>query len=305
MGNLTEDGGFSLSASWMLPFCLINILLSITASLGNFLILIALRKVSATSLHPPTKLLFQCLAVSDLGVGLISQPLFSLLFLKCYFYEKMTWNVPYIANWSSSIIFCGVSMSTSTALSVDRLLALFLGLRYRRAVTLYRIRAIICLFWFIAVSCTIMMFYGSYHLFLTTITTVIVLSLIISVVSYSKIFLRLRKHQLSVQGNAHDRQPNGGRIPLNIALYKKTVVSLAMIQVALFVCYVPSIISLITIRPSDHDNSHSTTLIIIREAATTIFYLNSSLNPFLYFWRMKELRQVVKAIIKRVFSCLS
>ena len=126
-----------------------------------------------------------------------------------------------------------------------------------------------------------------------------------SQVSYTKIFLRLRQHQLSVQGNAHDRQPNGGRIPLNIALYKKTVVSIALVQVALFVCYVPFIISLITIRPSDHDNSHSTTLIIVREAATTIFYLNSSLNPFLYFWRMKELRQVVKAIIKRVFSCLS
>ena len=304
MGNLTEDGSFSLSASWMLPFCLINILLSITASLGNFLILIALRKVSVTSLHPPTKLMFQCLAVSDLGVGLISQPLFSLLFLKCCFYEKMTWNVLYIANWSSSIIFCGVSMSTSTALSVDRLLALFLGLRYRRVVTLCRIRAIICLFWFIAVSCVVILF-CSYHLFLTTVTTVIVLSLIISVVSYSKIFLTLRKHQLSVQGSTHDRQPNGGRIPLNIALYKKTVVSIALVQVALFVCYVPSIISLTTIRPSDHDNSHSTTLIIVREAATTIFYLNSSLNPFLYFWRMKEVRQVVKAIIKRVFSCLS
>ena len=138
-----------------------------------------------------------------------------------------------------------------------------------------------------------------------TITTVIVPSLIISVVSYSKIFLRLRQHQLSVQGNAPNRQPNGGRIPLNIALYKKTVVSIALVQVTLFVCYVPFIISLITIRPSDHDNSLSTTLIIVREAATTIFYLNSSLNPFLYFWRMKEVRQVVKAIIKRVFSCHS
>lgn len=290
MGNLTEDRNSFFSATWMFPFFLINILLPITASLGNFLVLIALRKV--TSLHPPTKLMFQCLAVSDLGVGLISQPLFCLIFMKYYFHEKITWDldVLYIANWTSSIIFCGMSISTSTAsVSVDRLLALFLGLSYRRAVTLWRIRATICLFWFIAVSCTLVMLFCSYHLFLTTITTVIVLSLIISVVSYSKIFLRLRQHLLSVQGNAPNQQPNGQRIPLNIALYKKTVVSIALVQLALFVCYVPLIISLITIRPSDHNNSLSTTLIIVREAATTMFYLNSSLNPFLYFWRMKEL----------------
>ena len=52
----------------------LNIFLAITASLGNALILIALHKV--TSIYPPTKLLFRCLAVTDLLVGLISQPLY-------------------------------------------------------------------------------------------------------------------------------------------------------------------------------------------------------------------------------------
>ena len=51
----------------------LNISLSITESLGNALILIPLHK--ATSIYPPTKLLFRCLAVTDLCVGLISQPL--------------------------------------------------------------------------------------------------------------------------------------------------------------------------------------------------------------------------------------
>ena len=54
-------------------FSSLNIFLSITASLGNALILVALHKES--SLHPPTKLLFQCLAVTNLCVGLITQPL--------------------------------------------------------------------------------------------------------------------------------------------------------------------------------------------------------------------------------------
>ena len=51
----------------------VNILLSITAFVGNSLILVALHRES--SLHPPSKLFYRCLATTDLLVGLVSQPL--------------------------------------------------------------------------------------------------------------------------------------------------------------------------------------------------------------------------------------
>ena len=134
MVNLTEG--------LYIPIAAVNIVFSITASLGNILILIALRKV--TSIHPPTKLLFQCLAITDLGVGLISQPLMATLMLLVDNIDIKIWKVLFFyLSWSLSIAFCGVSVFTSTALSVDRLLALFLGLRYRHAVTLKRIRAVL------------------------------------------------------------------------------------------------------------------------------------------------------------------
>ena len=120
----------------------LNFLFSITASLGNILILIALRKV--TSIHPPTKLLFQCLAITDLGVGLISQPLMATLMLPVDNIDIKILNIMFSHLLSSlSLTFCGVSVFTSTALSVDRLLALMLGLRYRHAVTLKRVRAVL------------------------------------------------------------------------------------------------------------------------------------------------------------------
>ena len=53
-----------------LSFAAVNILLSITAFVGNSLILIALHKES--SLHPPSKLLYRCLATTDLLVGLVT-----------------------------------------------------------------------------------------------------------------------------------------------------------------------------------------------------------------------------------------
>ena len=52
----------------------LNMFLSVTAFLGNTLILVALHK--ETSLHPPSKLLYRNLAITDLCVGIIVEPLF-------------------------------------------------------------------------------------------------------------------------------------------------------------------------------------------------------------------------------------
>ena len=145
MGNSTEDRNATSSealnlATVAIIFCSLNILLSITASVGNILILIALRKV--TSLHSPTKLLFQCLAITDLGVGLISQPLYVIFIFLTNFNLKL-WNIISILQdiaWALSVCLCSVSLLATTALSLDRLLALLLKLRYRHVVTLKRVR---------------------------------------------------------------------------------------------------------------------------------------------------------------------
>ena len=83
MGNLTEDENnitdqevlftTGLRTHQKILILTLNIPLSITAFLGNVLIIVALQKVS--SIHPPSKLLLACLASTDLCVGLITQPL--------------------------------------------------------------------------------------------------------------------------------------------------------------------------------------------------------------------------------------
>ena len=125
----------------------LNIFLAITASFGNALILIALHKV--TSIYPPTKLLFRCLAVTDLLVGLISQP----LYVTTFFPEFTAWNVNVTILLTDEFFFRllpAVSLLTSSAISLDRLLALLLGLRYRHDVTLRRVWLVILCFWLIS-----------------------------------------------------------------------------------------------------------------------------------------------------------
>ena len=293
MVNLTEGLYIAITA--------VNIVFSITASLGNILILIALRKV--TSIHPPTKLLFQCLAITDLGVGLISQPLMATLMLLVDNIDIKIWKVLFFyLSWSLSIAFCGVSVFTSTALSVDRLLALLLGLGYRHVVTLKRTRAVLacgCL-----ASLLIVLVWNQFGGKTARIIIIIYLTLclIISLFSYTKIVLRLRQHQSSVRDNAQQGQANTGGSPLNLERYKRTVVSVALVQLALVICYFPFTIFNTLIHLTD---IHPSICFLLDFTSTTLLFLNSSLNPFLYCWKIKEIRQAVKATIRRFCACLS
>ena len=180
---------------------ILNILLSITASLGNALILLALYK--ETSLHPPTKLLFRCLAVTDLCVGLLTQPLYVIAVMPQG--RKMNWvvlNYFNTANNISSYTLCGMSGLTSTAISVDRLLALSLGLRYKQVVTLWRVRVVLISFWSICVPSGLILIWSE-NTTLIVVFVFIVLCLVTSIFSYTKIFLKLREHHAQVRDHVH------------------------------------------------------------------------------------------------------
>jgi len=305
MENCTENFPFTLGLVCTLPeglavfFAALNIFLSMSASLGNALILIALHKV--TSVHPPTKLLFQCLAVTDLFVGIITQPLYAAIMLNIV--TKMKWNILYyvdVIEDVSSLILCQVSIFTSTAISLDRLLALFLGLRYRNVVTLRRVYVLLNYFWLTSICIAFMFNFwnGSFSLFIAI--GLGATSVIISLFSYTKIFFKLRQQQAQVQG-VHQGQLNGEGIPLNIARYKKTVSSIAWVQLALAACYPPYIISVVSIMITGWSGMSAG---IVWISAETLVFLNSSINPILYCWKIKEVRQAVKDTIRK-FCCSS
>ena len=241
MANLTEDSNRKTTQDLLCktgPYVLYQTVLiaavNITAFLGNILIIIALKR--ASSLRPPSKLLFGCLASTDLCVGLITQPLFVAYIISpehsmlCYYFSILFTRL--------SIILGGVSVSTLTAISVDRLLALLLGLRYRHLVTLKRVQSYVVISWFFSIVTTLT---NSYDARITRSITfsATTLCIVISVFSYTKIYLTLRNHQAQVLGLAHQGQPNGGEMPLNITRYRKTVSSALWIQITLVVYYLP------------------------------------------------------------------
>ncbi|XP_068749143.1 5-hydroxytryptamine receptor 1B-like [Montipora capricornis] len=267
----------------------LNIFLSITATLENSLILVALQNVS--SLHVASKLLFQCLAVTDLGVGLITQPLYAALELKCATKVNKNYCIYVIkAQRSSALILCGVSLLTSTAISVDRLLVLVLWKRYRQVATLKRVRVLTISFWVTSVSIGLTDILWSHHITNVVAAVMMILCVLFSLSSYSIIYVKLRQHQDLVQDVINHRQPTGGRIPLNITRYKTAVNSIAWIQLTLVVCYVPFFVCLMIL--------HSRGPLTVYDFTVTLLLFNSSINPVLYCWKMKEVRQAVKVTVR-------
>ena len=274
----------------------LNIFLSIIAFLGNTLILVAL--YNDTTLHPPSKLLYRNLAITDLCVGIIAEPLAVLYWMSVV---NARWNIcrhAYLALLIVGYILCPLSLLTLTAISVDRLLALLLGLRYRQVVTVKRTHHTIIAFWATSIVATTVHFWSSV-IVLWCSYLLMSLCLITSVFSYTKIYLTLRHQQIQVLVRVHQEPPIQA-VPLNIARYKKAVSSALWVQLTLLVSYLPrGVLDILVIH-----KGLSSSFVFPRQLTVTFIFLNSSLNPLLYCWKIREVRQAVKETIRQL-SCSS
>ena len=274
-----------------ISFSAINILLFTTAILGNSLILVALHKES--SLHSPSKLLYSCLATTDLLVGLVTQPLYTTYWMSLVHEHWSLCQYARDAVYVSSYALCSVSLLTLTAISVDRLLAMLLGLRYKEIVTLRRTYIIFAIFWIVSLLSGLF-FHLNYRVTFWLSFTAAPLCLVISIASYTKIFRAISHHQAQIQDYAQQQpsQPNA----LIMARYRKAVYSALWVQLVLVVCYVPNITVEIVISLSLKGLSN---FVVIRGMANVLVFFNSTLNPFLYCWKISEVRRAVKQTIRQ------
>ena len=269
-------------------FLAVDILISITAFAGNSLILVALHKESC--LHPPSKLLYRCLATTDLLVGLVTQPLIALWWMSVVQEHWSLCRYAYDAAHITGRVLFLVSLMTMTAISVDRLLALMLGLRYKQIVTLKRTYIIVITFWvFNLVASVCGIFFPRIIFWYRRLVSPF--CLVISFASYTKIFCTLRYHQAQVRDQQQLSQTNA----LNMARFRKAVYSALWVQLALVVCYVPIFTVGIVVALT---KKYSLLLVVAWKVAIILLCYNSTLNPFLYCWKISEVRQAVKRTLK-------
>ena len=288
-------GGLRLQQQQLICFSAVDILLSITVFAGNFPILVALYKES--SLHPPSKHLYCSLATTDLLVGLVAQPLYGTCWMSVV--QEHLWRslcrYPRDATYITGSVLYSVSLMTMTAISVDRFLALMLGLRYKQIVTLKRTYIIVTTFWVFTLVASLSGFFYHRIIFMYS-SLVISFCLVISFASYTKIFCTLRYHQAQVRDQQQLSQTNA----LNMARFRKAVYSALWVQLALVVCYAPMYTVTIVIA---YTKKYSLLLVVTWKVAVILLYFNSTLNPFLYCWKISEVRQAVKQTIRQALCC--
>ena len=256
--------------------------------IGNALVLVAILRTP--SIRSPSVIFLCNLAVSDLLVGLVVQPV--------YVAAEIARTVRALSQAAETVGFagCGVSLATMTAITVDRFLALHYHLQYPNLMTTSR-----AIYTVVTIWCIITLFIFSYiwspsiyHYFVSAFG--ITIFLLVNLVCFIKIHRIVRRHQLQIHiqqqavensidtNNHHIRQST--RSAKNIFIY----------FLAMILCYSPFSIAVII------SGFIGVDLKVIPTFSFTVVLMNSSITPFLYCWRMTELREAVfKAA--RLFSC--
>ena len=273
-------------------FSVINAVLAITAIVGNTVVLIALNK--ETSLHRPSKTLLRNLVASDLCVGFAELALVS----NCISTLQEQWRICqffFHTHIMMGVICFAVSLCTLAAISVDRLLALSLGLRYRQVVTVRRIYVVVIVIWIlIGVGLAILTMLNTKAAFVDA-QSVIPVCLITSTFCYTRIFFILRNQQTQVHNNYPEQENQA--ISLNISRYRRTVSTSLWLEMSIVFYYLPYLL-LAELAYRQFVKTQSPTFNSQFYSTVTVMCSNSILNPILYRWKIKEVRRVVKEILR-------
>ena len=269
-------------SNFILVNCILNAPLMLLSITGNALVLAAILRTP--SLRSPSTVFLCCLAVSDLLVGLVIQPLFVAVLLKPGLL---------LLTATSTLIFiaCGVSLCTMTVISVDRFLALQYHMRYPNLMSEKRALIASAAIWLICVfiSC-LTLWKKSYAL----LTFAIAICLFISTFSYIKVYFVVRRHQLQIHAQQQAVESLNAAHNLNMVRSKKSAINTFIYYICMILCYCPVFISMLIFAISSKPWTVAWTLV------DTVAFINSAINPFLYCWRTRELRAAAFKTLRNI-----
>ena len=178
-----------------------------------------------------------------------------------------------------------------TAISVDRYLALRYHMRYPNMMTSKRATCVAATFWCKNVILSLLSIWKTTAILLVAVVFV-ALCLFISSITYNAIYRIVRHHQHQIHAQQQAVQSMNAEQNLKIQA-KKHAANTFLYYICMVLCYSPAVVSaLIYVTYKEHWN-------IRWYFSDTILFMNSAINPFLYFWRNREVREAVLKIVRK------
>ena len=214
--------------------CVLNAPLMLISIFGNALVLAAIIKtpsIRSTSMH-----MLCSLAVSDLLVGLISQPLYIPSEL-CNDSASL-----FAATLTIGLHFCAVSLATVTAISVDRFMALHYHMRYATLVTHSRVRYTLVIIWISSFLVGSTYFFNITRIYPLLFGIISGISLLISTFSYFRIYLIVRRHHSQMHAQQQAVQTVSAENGAHMMRLIQSALNTFVFYIALITCYFPKYI---------------------------------------------------------------
>ena len=288
-----------LFSSTRIALCILNAFLSLTATMLNSVTIYAMRKTS--SLPKTVKTLLLSLAVSDLGVGLIVQPLYiatRAMELEPDFENNSTYEATFKAFLSWLYLFSYASFFGVTALTVDRFLAIHLHLRYNELVTHKRVIAAVISIWVLsAILSLIRQSVPTKNDAYVVFAAIEVVCLVTTAVLCCKIYLTVRHHTNQIHALQVQQEAQNGEMA-NAARLRKSTIATFYVYLVFLLCYSPRICLFVTSKILGSRTAIAGWL----PYAGTLLLLNSSLNPLIYSWKMRHIRHAIMDILRKILQ---
>ena len=258
----------------------------------NIVTIYAIRKTS--SLPKNLKTLLLSLAVSDVGVGLLAEPFFTSLLVKWIQRNNPSCST-YMVFLVSAGVFSIASFFGVVVVSVDRFLAIHLHLSYQGLVTHKRVVAVVISIWLFSAFLSVITWWVSHDIHSLFLCIIVVIGLLLTTLVYAKIYLVQRRHKNEMQA-LQVQQVAENEEMANVACLVKTAVGIFYVYLVFLLCYLPFFICLAAIKI----NGPSTALKRFLLCSMTLVYLNSSLNPVIYCWKMRHIRHAIMDILRKM-----
>ena len=263
----------------------INTPFAIFAVLSNLLIVITIGK--SQQLRVPANILLGSLAVTDLLVGLITQPLFITWRLMLHYPSTICNSEVVHSLYECFLHLCaGGSFLSLAYLSTDRFLAVSKPLHYRANVTTSQAARNMVILWLAWIGIVVLRYSGIDEETNQTITSVIAGTLVIYLVAAQIALI------VSVKRNSiHDLLSEGNATIIASKREARIALTIVYIFLALLVFLLPAVVVQIVLGFTS-SNKSKTEL----NLAISALLINSSVNPLIYFWRGRDLRKAARLL---------